>query len=64
MKGRQPRSAGRSKSMIIIILPKIGWYKVKRPPADLYRQNMYRHVTKRTGRKGAHLGIVQQVYTK
>ncbi len=38
--------------------------KVKRLPKNPWRGNMYRHITKRKRRKGAHTGIVQDVFKK
>ena len=45
--------------MMDIPTPKIDSEKVKRPPRDCYRVNMYRHITRRKRRKGAALGLIQ-----
>jgi hypothetical protein len=42
---------------IELIQPEVNPDKCKKPPK--YRVNMYRHITKRKGKKGPHLGLVQ-----
>ena len=42
-----------------IIPTKIDIHKIKKPPANMWRENMHRHITRRKKRKGAHLGLVQ-----
>ena len=44
-----------------VMIPKIDSDKVKRPPPDLYRENMHRHITRHKKRKGASLGLVQEL---
>ena len=50
--------------MMEIIPPKIDESKTRKMPANPYRDNMARHITKRKRRKGAHIGIVQEIFNK
>ena len=38
--------------------------KVKHLPPNPWRENMHRHITRRKGRRGAHTGVVQDVFKK